>query len=127
MNHPIMFLDRVNKIKLVPAFLFFRFKNSYERKIIFSLKWLLDLSRCWPLALLSAPRPPALGPHVLQIFIAFLQNSSRLPDVFSYCLSEYRGFKIRSMPIVLICLVNFSDSCCYALADNTFIFITKIT
>ena len=38
MNHPIMFLDRVIKIKLVPAIFFLLFKNYYERKIIFSLK-----------------------------------------------------------------------------------------
>ena len=38
MNHPIMFLDRDNKTKLVPAsFTYFIF-NFYEKKINFSLK-----------------------------------------------------------------------------------------
>ena len=37
MNHPIMFLDRNDKMKLVPVF-FLTFKNSYEREMNFSLK-----------------------------------------------------------------------------------------
>ena len=37
MNHPVMFLDRDNKTKLVSAS-FFTFQNFYERKIKFNLK-----------------------------------------------------------------------------------------
>ena len=37
MNHPVMFLDRDNKTKLVMV-LFLTFQKSYERKITFSIK-----------------------------------------------------------------------------------------
>ena len=37
MNHPIMFFDRDNKTKLVPAS-FSYFLDLFEKKMIFSLK-----------------------------------------------------------------------------------------
>ena len=44
MNHPIVFLNQGNKTKLVPAFFFFPFENSYERKIDFSLKCVIVIT-----------------------------------------------------------------------------------
>ena len=41
MNHPIMLLDRDNKKKLVPASFE---RNSYERKIDFSLKCVIVIT-----------------------------------------------------------------------------------
>ena len=42
MNHPRMFVDRDNKVKLMPAS-FFTGYNSYERKINFNLKKFIKL------------------------------------------------------------------------------------
>ena len=50
-----------------------------------------------PPALLYGPRPSAPGPHVLLVFMTFLQTQSMLPDLLFHPLCECSCFELSSL------------------------------